>query len=149
MTVVRPAARRPLLEPLTLALALMLACATLVRATQAPGDSDGWQIPPGAAAEPNPIEPTPAALAKGKDLFKSKCQRCHGATGRGNGPDADLDHPPGDLTDAKRASRNPDGVMFYKVWNGRPKPKMPAFKTEISKTDVWTVIQYVKTLRAQ
>jgi hypothetical protein len=22
--------------------------------------------------------------------------------------------------------RNPDGVMFYKIWNGRAKPRMPA-----------------------
>ena len=37
--------------------------------------------------------------------------------------------------------------MFYKIWNGRRDPKMPAFKTDISREDVWTVIQYVKTLR--
>jgi mono/diheme cytochrome c family protein len=114
----------------------------------AQGDrSDGWQIPAGAADEQSPIQPTPDVLAKGKAIFKSKCQRCHGATGVGNGPDADPDHSPGDLTDGKRASRNPDGVMFYKVWNGRAKPKMPAFKTDISRTEVWTVIQFVKTLR--
>ena len=31
-----------------------------------------------------------------------------------------------DLTVARRAARNPDGVVFYKIWNGRQKPKMPA-----------------------
>jgi CubicO group peptidase (beta-lactamase class C family) len=31
--------------------------------------------------------------------------------------------------------------MFYKIWNGRSKPKMPPFKTDISREDVWTVIQ--------
>jgi mono/diheme cytochrome c family protein len=116
-------------------------------AAQQPADSDGWQLPAGAAAETNPVVVTPAVLAKGKDLYKSKCQKCHGPNGKGDGPDADRDHKPGDLTDGKRASRNPDGVMFYKVWNGRSKPKMPAFKTDISRADVWTVIQYVKTLR--
>ncbi len=116
-------------------------------AAQQPQDSDGWQLPSGAAAEANPVPASPVVLAKGKDLYKSKCQKCHGPSGKGDGPDADKDHKPGDLTDGKRASRNPDGVMFYKIWNGRSKPKMPAFKTDISKTDVWTVIQYVKTLR--
>jgi mono/diheme cytochrome c family protein len=114
---------------------------------QQPRTSDGWQLPASAAAEANPIPSTPEVLAKGKDLFKDKCQRCHGASGSGNGPDADPDHSPGDLTDGSRASRNPDGVMFYKVWNGRSKPKMPAFKADLAREDVWTIIQYVKTLR--
>ncbi|MEO8481847.1 MAG: c-type cytochrome [Acidobacteriota bacterium] len=127
--------------------ALIAARGGVMNAAQQPEDSDGWQLPTGAAAEANPVPVTPAALAKGKDLYKSKCQKCHGPSGKGDGPDADKDHKPGDLTDSKRASRNPDGVMFYKIWNGRSKPKMPAFKTDISRADVWTVIGYVKTLR--
>jgi mono/diheme cytochrome c family protein len=108
---------------------------------------EGWTIPPNAAKEANPIAPNDKVLAKGKDIFKAKCQKCHGVSGKGDGPDADPKHKPGNLTDGSRASRNPDGVMFYKVWNGRAKPKMPAFKSELSKDDIWTVITYVKTLR--
>ena len=37
--------------------------------------------------------------------------------------------------------------MFYKIWNGRAKPKMPAMSMEITRADVWVVIHYVKTLR--
>jgi mono/diheme cytochrome c family protein len=102
-------------------------------------DSSGWQIPQNAAAEVSPLPQSADVVAKGQKIYKSKCERCHGTTGKGNGPDAERDDPPGDLTDPKRASRNPDGVMFYKIWNGRSDPKMPAFKTDIS--------QYVKTLR--
>ena len=54
---------------------------------------------------------------------------------------------PADLTLAARASANPDGVLFYKVWNGRSRPKMPAFKSQLTKDDVWAVVEYVKTLR--
>jgi mono/diheme cytochrome c family protein len=113
------------------------------------GGGKGWTIPAGASQEPNPIASSPDILAKGKALFDKKCQRCHGKEGRGDGPDADSDMPPGDLTDASRANRNPDGVMFYKVWNGRKSPKMPAFKTELSKEEVWTVVTFAKTLRKQ
>jgi mono/diheme cytochrome c family protein len=95
----------------------------------------------------NPVPTSPAVIAKGQSLYRAKCRRCHGADGTGRGPDADPDHPPGDLTDGRRASRNPDGVMFYKIWNGRSKPKMPAMKTDITREEVWTVIHYVKTLR--
>ena len=119
-----------------------------MRATpQAPAGAEGWHIPEGAAAEANPVPLTADVLAKGRNLFRAKCQRCHGADGTGHGPDADPGQPPADLTDGRRASRNPDGVMFYKIWNGRAKPKMPAMKADIGKADVWMVIQYVKSLR--
>lgn len=126
---------------------LALAHTARLGAAQQPEGSDGWQLPANAAAETSPLAASPEVLAKGRQIFKDKCQKCHGATGKGNGPDADRDHPPGDLTDGRRASRNPDGVMFYKVWNGRAKPKMPAFKTDLSRTDVWAAVLYAKTLR--
>jgi mono/diheme cytochrome c family protein len=144
MSVVRPA----LLAFASLALAFAtIARAELVGTLDAQERSDGWQIARDAGALSNPVPLTPAILAKGRELYRSKCQRCHGPGGQGNGPDAERDDPPGDLTDGSRASRNPDGVMFYKIWNGRSKPKMPAFKTDISRDDAWTVVHYVKTLR--
>jgi len=116
-------------------------------ASQAPDGSEGWHIPEGAVMERNPEPLNAAVLTKGQRLFKAKCQRCHGADGRGHGPESDPNHPAGDLTDGRLASRNPDGVMFYKIWNGRAEPKMPAMKADISRTEVWTVIHYLKTLR--
>ena len=112
------------------------------------GGGKGWTIPAGAAQEPNPLQSTPEVLTKGKAIFEKNCQRCHGKSGKGDGKDADPDEPPDDLTDASRANRNPDGVMFYKVWNGRKSPKMPSFKSEgLSKDEVWTVVTYAKSLR--
>jgi len=116
-------------------------------AGQVPDASDGWHIPEGAAAEQSPVPASIAVIARGKGLYQSKCQRCHGPDGSGRGPEADQDHPPADLTDARRASRNPDGVMFYKIWNGRAKPRMPAMKSEVSAAEVWAIVHYVKTLR--
>src|SRR5262245_50327512 len=116
-------------------------------ATQAPEGSDGWHIPEWASTERSPEPPTPAGLARGQSVYNAKCRRCHGADGRGHGPESDPDHPAGDLTDARRASRNPDGVVFYKIWNGRSKPKMPAMKTDMTPADVWTIVHYVKTIR--
>ena len=52
-----------------------------------------------------------------------------------------------DLTRAARAAKNSDGVVFYKVWNGRRKPKMPAFKDKLTKEQIWAVVAYVQTLR--
>jgi mono/diheme cytochrome c family protein len=131
-----------------LAWSCLMFAAGPVPASDAPGRSQGWQIPEGAERERNPVPVDAAVIASGQRLYRSKCQRCHGLDGTGSGPDADSDHPPGDLTDNGRADRNPDGVMFYKIWNGRKSPKMIGVKTEgWSKEDVWTVIHYAKSLR--
>lgn len=111
--------------------------------------AQSWQIPRGALNEASPFSPTPAFLARGKRLYASHCAKCHGPEGKGDGPDKtnDVAHRPADLTNAFRAGLNPDGVMFYKIWNGRAQPMMPAFKTRLTRSDVWAIVEYVKTLR--
>ena len=119
-------------------------------AAAAPRQANGWTIPATAAEEKSPLTVNPAVLANGKKLFADKCQRCHGAEGKGDGPDGDAEHKADmNLTVASRAARNPDGVVFYKVWNGRAVPKMPKFSEELSKEQVWAIVAYVQTLRAK
>jgi mono/diheme cytochrome c family protein len=130
---------------------LALGLVAAIAAAQDGGDGSGrrgWTIPPGAAQEPNPIPVSADVIAKGQKIYEKSCQKCHGKSGKGDGPDADPDEMPEDLSDPARAKRNPDGVMFHKIWNGRKSPKMPGVKTEgFSKEDVWTVIHFVKTFR--
>jgi mono/diheme cytochrome c family protein len=115
---------------------------------QPPPRPGGWTIPQGADQEQNPLNGDAKALDTGKQLFSKKCERCHGPGGKGDGKDADPDHQEDmDLTVARRAARNPDGVVFYKIWNGRQKPKMPAQKNDLSKEQVWSIVSYVQTLR--
>jgi mono/diheme cytochrome c family protein len=143
-----------------LATALFLTCSSIAIAHANRSDSSfvpqsgdrpgGWTIPPTAADEKNPLADDANAMATGKDVFEKKCKKCHGPGGKGDGPDADPDQQQDmDLTVARRAARNPDGVVFYKVWNGRQKPKMPAQKNDLSKEQVWAVVKYVQTLRAK
>ncbi len=107
-----------------------------------------WTIPPTAEEETNPLPINAGVLAGGKKLFDTKCQRCHGPAGKGDGPDADTQYlDTMDLTQAARAARNTDGQVFHKIWNGRLNPKMPAFSEEMTKEQVWTVVAYVQTLR--
>ena len=113
----------------------------------APAQSTSWTIPAPALEEKSPLTPTAEVLKKGKALFGSNCRRCHGPDGKGDGPDGNPDTPPADLTLSSRAAANPEGVVFYKVWNGRSKPTMPAFKSQLTKNDVWLIVEYVKTLR--
>jgi mono/diheme cytochrome c family protein len=135
-------------------LGLALAAAVIGVAAGAPADQaaapskSGWQIPPEAETTKNPLTVDAKVLAAGKGVFKEKCQKCHGALGKGDGPDADPDAMEDmDLTNPKRAARNTDGVVFYKVSNGRKKPKMPAQKEDLTKDQIWAVVSYVQSLR--
>jgi mono/diheme cytochrome c family protein len=130
--------------PAALLVAGLLAWCTMVVSAQS---GNGWQIPQAGRSEQSPLKPTADVLKKGKSLFGSRCQKCHGAEGKGNGPESDPDQPAADLTDGSRATANPDGVLFYKIWNGRKSPKMPAFKTELGKEEIWSIVEYIKTLR--
>ena len=109
---------------------------------------NGWVLPEDAATTKNPLSIDAKTLASGKTVYKNKCERCHGPGGLGDGPDADPDSAEDmNLTNPKRADRNPDGVVFYKIVNGRKKPKMPAFKEDLTKDQVWTIVSFVQTLR--
>jgi mono/diheme cytochrome c family protein len=108
---------------------------------------EGWTIPAGAKTEKTPLTPSADIIKKGKSLFGSNCQKCHGPEGKGNGPDADPKAKPADLTSIK-TELNPDGVLYYKIWNGHP-PAMPAFKSKLTKVNTWTLVEYVKSLRKE
>jgi mono/diheme cytochrome c family protein len=102
----------------------------------------GWTIPADAANEKNPLTLSPRVIEEGKDQFGLHCEKCHGKKGLGDGPDVDRRdrrNRPANLA----MSRNPDGVMFYKIWNGRHDPRMPAFKSEMTREEVWQTIAYI------
>ena len=134
------------------AAAALLASSVVTTAFQQPPSTppqgNGWVLGEDAATKKNPLTADDATLSKGKGIFKDKCQKCHGASGKGDGPDADPDAQEDmDLTRASRAAKNSDGVIFYKAWNGRKKPKMPAVKDDLTKDQLWAVVAYVQTLR--
>ena len=112
---------------------------------QKPG---AWTMPATADSEKNPLTINDAVLAGGKKLYEAKCQRCHGKTGRGDGPDAEpKSQGDMDLTVAARASKNSDGAVYYKIWNGRVSPKMPAIKEDSTEQQAWAIVAYSQTLR--
>ncbi len=87
-----------------------------------------WQIPAGAAIEQqNPLPRGPALVAHGARLYAGHCEECHGRT---------------------LASRAPDGVLFYQIWNGRTADAMPAFRDRLRREDVWALVAYLKSLPA-
>ena len=129
------------------ALFVVIVC-VVAAASQGQDPNPGWKLPPNAAADKNPLTVNDAILAGGRKIFVSKCVRCHGPKGEGDGEDADSDlKKEMDLTRADRADANPDGFVFAKVWNGRHEPRMPAFEDQLSKEQAWAVVAYAQTLR--
>jgi mono/diheme cytochrome c family protein len=110
----------------------------------------GWFIPAGGAEETSPLRDKQGAAADGKALYVANCASCHGPDGKGS--DAQAGHA-SDLTDDLRTSINPEGVLFYKVWNGHSIQlktavnDMPAFRDRLSRDQVWAVVEYLKVLR--
>jgi mono/diheme cytochrome c family protein len=107
----------------------------------------GWTIPESALAEKSPFQSKGDASKKGRSVFASNCQRCHGREGRGDGPEGNPRAKPADLSNPAGAASDADGVLFYKIWNGRIRSSMPAFKSKLTKDDVWAVVEYVRTLQ--
>jgi mono/diheme cytochrome c family protein len=110
----------------------------------------GWLIPDGGRNEKSPMSSVADAATRGKALYASYCARCHGPDGKGDGPDSDY---ASDLTDDLRTELNTEGVLFYKIWNGRikygkgPTEDMPAFQGKLEKDQVWLLVEYLKVLR--
>jgi mono/diheme cytochrome c family protein len=147
---------RPTVLRLLLFVPIMLVAGSLAAQDAASGSgarSNHWTIPPTAATEHSPLALTAQVLASGEALYATHCVRCHGVAGRNDGPDSDPAYVNADLTDAERIEINPDGVVFYKIWNGRggliPHERMPGFGFSgvLSKSDVWALVAYVQTLR--
>src|SRR5215831_10907324 len=134
--------RKRLLSAILTALFLQ---SIVISAAQYPG----WLIPPGGRDEQSPLSSAPDAATRGRVLYMSNCEKCHGPDGKGSGPP---DYA-ADLTDELRIELNTEGVLFYKVWNGHAiqlrtqVDDMPAFSGKLSKDEVWAVVEYLKILR--
>jgi mono/diheme cytochrome c family protein len=85
-----------------------------------------------------------ADLANGKKVYTDKCARCHGGSGRGDGPRAKaLDKKPRDYADAGEMEKITDADPKKIVLQG--KGAMPSYKGRVSDKDLEGVIAYIRT----
>ena len=65
--------------------------------------------------------------------------------GNSNGPGAaSLSKEPADFTNVKTMQKIKDGELFWKISTGRA--PMPSYATELSETDRWQMVNYVRYL---
>ena len=100
--------------------------------------------PASQAQKTNPVSADSASIAAGRKVYTQKCAKCHGDTGKGDGPDAiELKLTPAKFTDPSVRSQS-DGALFWKISVG--KKGMPNFNKRLSPTDRWNVINFLRTL---
>jgi len=96
----------------------------------------------------DPLPDTDAKLRRGRTVFDRNCAACHGWTGEGTGPDAFAQIPaPADLEWlARTPKKSAEPYMYWTVAEGGQafESQMPAFKRKLSKSDIWSVIAYVR-----
>jgi mono/diheme cytochrome c family protein len=103
-----------------------------------------WVVPEEAKKLKNPIAPSSGAMDAARSVYLDKCAKCHGETGKGDGPEGKMyDPPPGNLTDAKHMNARSDGELFYQISQGR-KP-MPAFKKRLTEEQRWQLVLLVRS----
>jgi copper transport protein len=95
----------------------------------------------------NPIPPNSESVAAGQALFLTTCAPCHGQTGKGDGPvGLTLNPRPADLTLHAVPGIHTDAQLFEWITNGFPGSRMPAFKSALSDTDRWNLVNFIRTL---
>ena len=93
-----------------------------------------------------------ASIVEGAALYPPHCARCHGAEGRGDGPDAGaLPIPPADLT-AAHLWEHADGELFWWLLHGMQAPDgteaMPGFVDMLSDDQRWALIDAIRARNA-
>jgi DMSO reductase family type II enzyme heme b subunit len=89
-------------------------------------------------------------LTLGKRIYEVRCAGCHGATGKGDGPAAELLVPrPRDFTAGKykiRTVNSPlasDQDLFRIITDGMPGTSMPSWKV-LPEKERWALVAYIK-----
>jgi len=106
-----------------------------------------FQTQPVSSNLVNPIPPNPQSIAAGKVLFTRRCVDCHGAGGKGDGPEGlTLNPHPADLTQHAVPGVHTDAQLFQFLTDGVPNSRMPSFKSKLSETDRWNLVNFIRTL---
>ena len=97
-----------------------------------------------AGALVNPLPGTPAAHARGKQLFERICATCHGPQGLSGGPIIPKFPNPPNLQ-ANHAKGLPDGQIYHIMTHGQG--LMAGFGDVIAPIDRWAILHHLRELQ--
>jgi mono/diheme cytochrome c family protein len=88
-----------------------------------------------------------ALVAEGQKLYAANCASCHGASGRGDGPQGKaLDAS--DFTQHMAPDKHTDAQVYLAIRNGRRGTAMPAWGDKLSDAQLWQLVGYLRTFAA-
>ncbi len=94
----------------------------------------------------NPVASSPESIADGKRVYTRHCASCHGSNAEG-GQGNDLIPAAPDLTDKDWKTGSSDAEIFSAIKNGVPPDlNMVPFADQISDTEIWNVVNYLRSL---
>lgn len=92
------------------------------------------------------LSAAPGTLTQGAELYEANCATCHGAEGKGDGPEAaGLAIAPTDFTRQAFMAEKPTSSLFQAISEGVP-PDMPAFADELGEEERWALAAYLRSL---
>jgi mono/diheme cytochrome c family protein len=100
---------------------------------------------PEAAKIKNPVPSSPDSIASGKASYQFLCARCHGRSGKGDGPTTLHGEQPSDFTDATWDYGSSDGEIFTVIRDGTSVDSQ-SFSDRLSETEMWNLVNYIRTL---
>ena len=112
---------------------------------------------PSATTAGNPVASTPESIAAGKRAYDANCAACHGNLAQGAVKagmtisiiEEQRGKQPPDLTDDQWDHGSSDGDIFAVVKRGLPPTMMAGFDGRISDEDIWSIVNYLRTLRSR
>lgn len=102
-------------------------------------------VPFTARFEQNPIPESAQSLARGGAVFQASCVVCHGPRGQGDGPAA-FALTPRPVNLQLHVPQHADGEINYFISDGVSGTAMPAWKTQLSAEDRWSLVHYLRAL---
>jgi mono/diheme cytochrome c family protein len=98
-------------------------------------------------SERNPLQPTEANIASGKEAFTHYCVACHGLDGQNTGvPFADAMSPPVPLLSSPEVQSYTDGQLKWVIDNGVSPSGMPGSKGILSDEEIWSTVLFIRHL---
>ena len=100
-------------------------------------------VPFGAKISVNPAA-DPSDVAAGKDLYREKCETCHGYDGGGKTPIGSNEFPRVPTLRSAAIATAPDGELFYHIRNGIRNTGMPAW--DLPDPKIWQLVAFIRNL---
>jgi mono/diheme cytochrome c family protein len=127
-----------------------LAAAAVFVLTANPAAADAVAAAPVPQAQKetaNPVAATPESIKEGARVYAVWCRSCHGLRARGDGITAPPGTKPANLTDAEWKHGGTDAAIFKTIREGiAPFEVMKPQKGNISDTDIWNIVNYLRSL---